>query len=545
MKTAITQIHLQNKRIHPVGLRFFIIIAIVLGILFRFVNLDYKVYWQDEAVTSLRVSGYTWTELTEREFNGHEIGIDDLQQYQRINPEKGLVDTIRGLAIEEPQHPPLYYVIQRFWVQFFGNSVAMRRTLPALISLLVFPCLYWLCRELFQSSLTGWVAIALIAVSPFHVLYAQEAREYSLWTVTILLSSASLLQAIRLKTKFSFLIYTVTVVLSIYTFLFSGLVIIGHGIYVAITEKFKFNKTFTAYIWALTVGIIAISPWLFFIYKNHVAVRGTTFWMKEKLPLLYLVKNFWSLNLSCIFLDADNEGRILNLGFGEPLMDFIRIAIVISLAILVCYSMYFLCRNTPKRVWLFILTLIGVTALSLTLPDLIFGGRRSSVSRYLIPCYLGMQISVAHLLATKIFSEHFSQQKLWRSLMIVLISCGVLSCVISSQTQTWWTKIDGSNLPQTARIINKALHPILLAESSGLDSVNLVSLSYLLEPKVRLQLTTSQPNIFNISTGFSDVFILNPSQELLDKLKTENKIECVYTYQSKVWRSQKSLWRLI
>lgn len=45
--------------------------------------------------------------------------------------------------------------------------------------------------------------MALIAVSPFHVLYAQEAREYSLWTVTILLSSAALLRAMRVKTKLS------------------------------------------------------------------------------------------------------------------------------------------------------------------------------------------------------------------------------------------------------------------------------------------------------------------------------------------------------
>ena len=536
---------LENLRIPPIILSFLIIILLVLGVSFRFGDLDRKVYWQDEAVTSLRISGYTWTEFNQREFNGHEIGIDDLQQYQRINREKGLVDTIRGLAIEEPQHPPLYYVTERFWVQLFGNSVAMMRTLPALISLLVFPCLYWLCRELFQSSLTGWVAIALVAVSPFHVIYAQEAREYSLWTVTILLSSASLLQAIRLKTKFTWLIYTATVLLSIYTFLFSGLVIFGHGIYVAVIEKSRFSKTFKAYCLASLVGLTAIIPWLLFIYKNKAAVHSTTNWMNQKVPILHLVK-LWSLNLSCIFLDTDHEGEIVNFGFGEPLMNLIRIFIVVSLVILVCYSIYFLYIRTPKRVWLFILTLMGVTALSLLLPDLIFGGRRSGVSRYIVPCYLGIQISVAYLLATKIISANFSQQKYWRTLMAVLIAGGVFSCGISSQAEIWWTKIDSSNLPQSARIINKAAHPILLTESSGVDSLNVVSLSYLLKPLVRLQLM-AKPNIFKIPNGFSDVFLLNPSQELLSKLEQEKKIktERVYTYNSKVWQFQKSLWRLI
>jgi uncharacterized membrane protein len=37
----------------PGWLRFFIIILLFLGIFFRFVNLDQKVYWIDEAFTSL------------------------------------------------------------------------------------------------------------------------------------------------------------------------------------------------------------------------------------------------------------------------------------------------------------------------------------------------------------------------------------------------------------------------------------------------------------------------------------------------------------
>jgi len=64
------------------------------------------------------------------------------------------------------------------------------RSLSAIISLLVFPGVYWLLPGIWV--VNGWIAIALIAVSPFHILYAQEAREYSLWTVTIALSSAAL-----------------------------------------------------------------------------------------------------------------------------------------------------------------------------------------------------------------------------------------------------------------------------------------------------------------------------------------------------------------
>jgi len=188
-----------NSSLPPTWLRFLIVVLLVLGIFFRFFNLDKKVYWLDETYTSLRISGYTTSDLSQhitQVFDGHVFGVEnfknDLQEYQYINSKNGLIDTIKSLAVEDPQHSPLYYIMARYWVQWLGNSVAAIRSLSALISLLVFPCIYWLCLELFGASLVGWIAVVLIAVSPFHVLYAQEAREYSLWTVTILLSSASL-----------------------------------------------------------------------------------------------------------------------------------------------------------------------------------------------------------------------------------------------------------------------------------------------------------------------------------------------------------------
>src|SRR3712207_464759 len=105
----------------PKWSRFLIVILLILGIFFRFVNLERKVYWHDEVYTSLRLSGYTEAELVQQVVNGREIGVEDLQKYQRVNSEKRLIDTVKGLAVEEPQLPPLYYVLARFWVQWFGN----------------------------------------------------------------------------------------------------------------------------------------------------------------------------------------------------------------------------------------------------------------------------------------------------------------------------------------------------------------------------------------------------------------------------------------
>jgi uncharacterized membrane protein len=247
----------------PKPWRFLLITALVIGIFFRFANIDRKSYWFDEYMTSSKISGYTSTEWNNK-FNGQIISIEDFWQYLRPKPESNVIDAIKLLAKGDSKHTPLYFGMLRLWVDWFGSSVAAIRCLSAVLSLLVFPCLYWLCLELFHSSLVGWVAVALIAVSPFHVLYAQEARPYSLLTVTILLSSAALLRAIRLKTQLSWGLYAASLSLSIYTHTLSVFVAIVHGIYVVATYGVRLNKVVIAYLIATLVGLLTFTPWLYF-----------------------------------------------------------------------------------------------------------------------------------------------------------------------------------------------------------------------------------------------------------------------------------------
>jgi len=91
----------------PKWLKFVIIIILTLGIFFRFVNLDKKIYWGDEVYTSLRLSGHLIEEVNKDIFNGRIVSQEGIQKYQRINSDKGLVDTVKGLAVEELQLPTL------------------------------------------------------------------------------------------------------------------------------------------------------------------------------------------------------------------------------------------------------------------------------------------------------------------------------------------------------------------------------------------------------------------------------------------------------
>jgi len=517
-------------------LRFLIIAVLAIGILFRFVNLDRKFYWIDETYTSLRVSGYTEAEII-KQISYHKItSPSDLQKYQQINSEKTLSDTLNSLATEDPQHPPLYYIIARFWAQWFGTSVAAMRSLAAVISLLLFPAIYWLAWELFESSAVEWMAIAIFAISPYHILFAQEARQYSLWTVTTILSSAALLRAMRPEENQNAIglvshwaLYAVTAAMGLYTHLLFIWVAAAHAIYVAVIANWRDVKTFIAYYAAAMVALIGFMPSLVNTVENFNQIRRTTAWA-EQTNLLRLVSR-WVGSISIAFFDIgiDGTANATQLGLVIP--------VGIMILALVGYAIYFICRQTPKRVWLLILLLIATTALFLAVPDILKGGRRSANPRYLVPCYVGIQLAVAYLLSAKISNnfEKLKQQKLWRIVIVAVFSVGIISGGVSSQADSWWNKGSGwlrAEL-EVAATVNSASNPLIISDA---NIAYIMPLSYRLQPKVKLlieprcytscyknrELALKKPQPPKIPGGFSELFLYRPSSALRSAIGLQN-----------------------
>jgi len=503
-----------------------IIAVLVLGIFFRFANLDRKYYWRDEALTSLQISGYTIAEATEKLANGQELSVADLQKYQKLNSERSILDTIRALAVETPEHPPLYYAIARLWAEWFGTSETAMRSLPAILSLFIFPFLYWLCLELFGLPTVAWLAIALVAVSPFHVLYAQEAREYSFWTATTLLTSAALLKALHGNTKRSWLIYTLSLALALYTYLFSVFVAIGHGIYVIASEGFQFNKKVINYLLSAMAATLLFLPWIVVVIINMPALKKSMAWINYRYTIPELAIR-WLFNINRIFIDWN---------YGWSFQSPFPYLIIIFYVILVGYALYFLYRQTPKRIWMFIFGLMGVILLALLLPDLIVGGSRSKVLRYLIPFYLGIQLAVAYLLTTKITSISVSnqQKRIWQLITVAIISSGLLSCAISSQTQVWWHKSESENIIEILRTINQAKHPLVVSDALITD---ILSLSHKLDSKVKFQLFANSKPV-KIAENYSDIFLFGSSSEFQQKLQKQYKLKSIRGT-NKLWRIEK------
>ncbi|MEG4113050.1 MULTISPECIES: glycosyltransferase family 39 protein [unclassified Microcoleus] len=534
---------IQNGRLHRIWLKFLIVVILITGIWFRFTNLDRKVYSFDESITSLRISGYTWTEMVQQDFQGKTISVADLQQkYQQINPEKTWWNTVKGLATEEPQLSPLYFILARFWVHLFGPQVATVRSLSALISLLVFPSIYWLCWELFRSASVGWMAVTIIAVSPFHVLYAQEARPYMMFAVLVLLSNAILLRAIALQnspgtsnlSKAVWFIYAIALTLGLYCSLLFFLVVFAHGIYVIITENCRFSKTLIAYLLASVAAIIIFAPWILVLVYNSKKIEATVGLPRLSLYFISSLKPL--IIITCrMFIDTHWAGGIIKLASSHLTADVIRLIVVAVLLLTLAHSLYSLCRSTPKRVSLFVLTAIGITAIVLV-------AVRGVADRYLVPYILAIQIAVAYLFTAKIaVTPNPRQQKLWQLGLIALISSGIISCAVSSQSQLWWNKYPSSTKynPQVATIVNQSKKPLVISHGGNNITGKILSVSYLLKSQVKLLLAV-KPDQVKIPDGFSDVFLYRATEALKFELEKVQKYQITPIYKpGDVW-----LWRV-
>ena len=76
-------------------------------------------------------------------------------------------------------HPPLYYFLLHGWMGVFGTGDLAVRALSGIFGVVALPLIWVIARRKGGSTL-GWVAVAVVAISPFAVRYSDEARMYSL-----------------------------------------------------------------------------------------------------------------------------------------------------------------------------------------------------------------------------------------------------------------------------------------------------------------------------------------------------------------------------
>jgi 4-amino-4-deoxy-L-arabinose transferase-like glycosyltransferase len=75
--------------------------------------------------------------------------------------------------------PPLFYWMLHGWTALFGSGDVATRSLSGVISLLAFPLAWWGGQRA-GGRRTAWIAVVVLALNPFAIRYATEARMYAL-----------------------------------------------------------------------------------------------------------------------------------------------------------------------------------------------------------------------------------------------------------------------------------------------------------------------------------------------------------------------------
>ena len=158
-----------------------------IAFILRFANLDSKPLWTDEFSTLVFSLGNSFRGVP----IDRPIDLPTLLQPLQFRPDAGIADVLNHLLLES-NHPPVYFMLAHWWMRLFGPSedslVWIARSLPALLGVISVPAIYFLGRFAFNSRLVGQCAAAMMAVSPYGIYLAQEARHYTLGILLVIAS---------------------------------------------------------------------------------------------------------------------------------------------------------------------------------------------------------------------------------------------------------------------------------------------------------------------------------------------------------------------
>lgn len=471
-----------------------LVLAGLSGAVMRFCALDRKPFWIDEVVTAWNVSGYTKDEVGARLGAAGEVHPAAILAYQFGAEHRPLAATIHALAQGDPSHAPLYYVLLHGWRALFGVSVTSMRAMSAVIGLLSLAGAWVLAWLLFESVAAAWFALALLAVSPFALYYAQTAREYALFLLIVLLSSAALLLAWRRDNGSAWLGYGLALVAGCYVSLLFLPTLAAHAIF-ALSARADRRRRWR-FVMTAAIALILYMPWLLVVVRERAVAGSDLAWLTRAPGFAVYAGRFLG-DLAGLFAYT-----------GENL----RLAAAFGLAIVVLSgaAVWLTSRQATHDGKLFIAALGLVPVVLIVGADVFLGGQRGLIARYLFQSYIALVLCLAFA-----FARGGATRPAWTVTALVLIAVGTISCFVQLRQPTAWDANRNAYVGPAAAAINRAPASLVLVEDYKNNLMDATSLCYALDDAVGLRIVTG--SAIGPPDGRS-VFALRPTPLLREAL---------------------------
>jgi 4-amino-4-deoxy-L-arabinose transferase-like glycosyltransferase len=235
--------------------------VVVIGALLRFHHLGGESLWLDEAGS--------WTDTKD-----------------------GLVDVIKRSA--QDNTPPLYNLFLFATIKLFGDSEWSLRLPSAIFGVSNIVVLYWL-STMTVGRTAGLVGAILLALSPFHLWYSQEARAYSLLALAATLYAANCFYYLRapsvLRGAWVFLSGLTLAYSHIYGILTWIAIAVAFAVFVLPATS---PPSRTMLVWAASNVLVAVAfaPWAQILARQAQEVTTKGFWIP--MPTTDLVRHVLS-----------------------------------------------------------------------------------------------------------------------------------------------------------------------------------------------------------------------------------------------------------
>lgn len=266
-----------------------IVVVVAIAAVFRFWNLGEKALWLDEWLTLFVVNGYGLADLPLDRL----LSFKDLARVLEPNGD-GSVAQMLSVLNRESTHPPLFFLLQYYWLHWHSDRGLLSperlpivlRTLPAYLGIAQTILIFWVSKLAF-SPRVGLLAAALTATSPLTVYLSQEARQYTLAMVCLVLALAGLLTVIKhwqygdLRARKAVILWIVANTLGLYSHYLFTLAFVAQGMAIALwlgqTQQWrKRRRCITAVLPGLSLPLLLFSPWLWQLF--HQVNRAETEW---------------------------------------------------------------------------------------------------------------------------------------------------------------------------------------------------------------------------------------------------------------------------
>jgi 4-amino-4-deoxy-L-arabinose transferase-like glycosyltransferase len=188
-----------------------------------------------------------------------------------------------ALLTAADEHPPLHYWLMHYWMAGIGASAFSGRLFSVFFGILGIAVVYRLAKRIGGGKL-GVLAALLLTLSPFHILWSQDIKDYtvsgffallSLWCTYSLFSGGQIASRQR---RWLWLGYVAGMTLAIYSHYLAALIFLADNLFVGLVlawQWFRRQKPLPDFIrWSLAqlavLGLFA--PWLL-LYWNDAPSR--------------------------------------------------------------------------------------------------------------------------------------------------------------------------------------------------------------------------------------------------------------------------------